>query len=93
MKRKFITTHDLQLQQKKVSRKSPEVGNWQDSSANTVPMSGEHDDVPVKEKEAVRRKLALQECSGDGVNCGHGEITEKVLFCVFFSINHAFFSF
>ncbi|KAL8155909.1 hypothetical protein AgCh_001095 [Apium graveolens] len=53
---KFITTHPLQHQQKKVDKKLPEVGNWQDISTKES-----EQDVSVNEKEkgTARRKLAL----------------------------------
>ncbi|KAK1375346.1 hypothetical protein POM88_031539 [Heracleum sosnowskyi] len=67
LKPKFVTTHQLQQQQKKMNKKSPEVGKM---------MSGEQD-VPVKEKPNARRKLELEDDTSDGENIGENDVAVK----------------
>ncbi|KAK1391739.1 hypothetical protein POM88_010795 [Heracleum sosnowskyi] len=67
LKRKFVTTHQLQQQQKKMNKKSPEVRKM---------MSGEQD-VPVKEKPNARRKLELEDDTSDGENTGENDVAVK----------------
>ncbi|XP_074382316.1 uncharacterized protein LOC141724193 isoform X1 [Apium graveolens] len=75
LKRKFVTTHKLQQQKKKMDKKLLGVGGWQDILTKE---SGQ--DVPVRENEkvTVRRKLALEPCVGDVEDTGHKDVAEKL---------------
>ncbi|KAL8102654.1 hypothetical protein AgCh_027251 [Apium graveolens] len=75
LKRKFVTTHQLQQQKKKMDKKLPQVGGWQDILTK---QSGQ--DLPVSDNEKVteRRKLALEPCAGDIEDTGNKDVVEKL---------------
>ncbi|KAL8092454.1 hypothetical protein AgCh_034657 [Apium graveolens] len=75
LKHKFVTTHQLQQQKKKMDKKLPEVGGWQDILTKE---SGQ--DIPVSENEKVtaRRKLSIEPCAGDVEDTGNNDVVEKL---------------
>lgn len=77
VKRRFVTTHQLQQQQQKRSKTSPEVGKKKEFSAQPVLMSGQ-EDVHVNENATVRRKLDLDKGSSDSEKTKENDVPVKV---------------
>ncbi|KAL8092457.1 hypothetical protein AgCh_034660 [Apium graveolens] len=78
LKRKFVTTHQLQQQKKKMDKKLPEVGGWQDILTKE---SGQDVAINENEKVTARSKLALEPCAGDVEdtgNNGNKDVVEKL---------------